>query len=499
MIKVITSDSLNFSDPVASMIKISSRGLLGADKRLMEKRAGEEFTYELTKLAAKLPSDEPLIHLLAMGATEAYGPNRNGDGFTRDTCRNYHDTFVKNAYFYRDHKNKDPLKSYGRVKLSAYHEPMQRIELVVALNGSEKAASRNNGLFADKEMEKLAAGKDIPVSMACRIPFDVCSWCGNKAPTREQYCSSPSEGGMCKAGGLKSNIGTTVDMDGKAHQLHADNPNPTFFDISNVFRPADRIAYVSGMLKAASNRVVGGAEMAEALGVTIPYDLLVDKAAPSRVQRAAKVAYMLADMESALESGEQLLASDNLVHAFSRTVQASDNTLPKLAREKFAHTLKALADSRIILPLDQFIQLTAGYTAEKAAAAADVVQRELPGVYTRMIGKADFTDMITESPYTPASASSPAFRLWAEKNAEALSLKEAHVRRRVTQAAIRQEDTLTVDRSTDYIKSAHDRGAAGAMAEQYALYKLAFLGAIPESDNEMRLTASLALLQNYAK
>ena len=159
MIKVITPGAQDFSEPVAALIKISSHGLLGADKQAMEKRAGAEFTHELTKIARDLPDDEPLIHLLAMGSTEDYGANRNGDGFTRVCCRQHHPTFVKHAHFYRDHKNKDSKKSYGHVKLSAFHEPMKRIELVVSLNGSEKAALRNSGIFADREMEKLSAGR----------------------------------------------------------------------------------------------------------------------------------------------------------------------------------------------------------------------------------------------------------------------------------------------------------------------------------------------------
>ena len=72
--------------------------------------------------------------------------------------------------------------------------------------------------------------------MACRIPFDVCSGCGHKARTRAEYCKAAT----CKYGGCHDNLGK-IAADG--HILHVDNPNPSFFDISNVFRPADRTAY----------------------------------------------------------------------------------------------------------------------------------------------------------------------------------------------------------------------------------------------------------------
>ena len=170
MIKIIAPGAQDFSEPVVALIKVSSHGLVGVDLSAFEKRAGAPLAHEIAKLARDLESDEPLVHLLAVGATEDYGANRNGDGFRRTICREYHPTFKKHARFYRDHKNKNKAKSYGQVKYSVFHEPMKRIELVVSLNGSKDAARRNGGLFADREMQKLAEGKDIGVSMACFPP-----------------------------------------------------------------------------------------------------------------------------------------------------------------------------------------------------------------------------------------------------------------------------------------------------------------------------------------
>lgn len=494
-IKLITSGAQEFSEPVAELIKVSSRGLIGHDKQAFEKRAGAEFAHELTKIASELPSDEPLVHLLAIGATEDYGANRNGDGFKRACCERYHDTFVKFAHFYRDHKNKDPKKSYGRVKLSAWHDPMKRIELVVALNGSDDAARRHGALLADKEMQKLAAGKEIPVSMACRVPFDVCSWCGNKAPTRAQYCDSIENGGMCKAGGLKDNIGALVDIDGGIHQLHADNPDPTFFDISHVFRPADRIAYVSGMLKAASaTGVVSGSELAEALGVTMPHTLMIDPTQPADVRRMIKLAYALSDKESGAASLPSLPES-RYAGAFTQSVQPVPQGTPELYREKLGHTLRALADERVSLPLSRFLELFTDCSAEKAASVADVVGTQLPGIYSRLLSRGDFVDRVRSNPYTPAASTNDTYRAWALKQASTLSLRSSHVEERATRAAIRQEDVTF--RGDENIKLASDNSPASRLAEEYALYKLAFLGAIPEDDPETQLTAALVLLQNY--
>lgn len=495
-VKLIAPGSQGFSEPVAQLIKISRAGLLGYDRRMLEKRAGAEFVHALMNV--KLAHDEPLVHLIAIGATEDFGANRNGDGFTRKTCRDYHHTFQKHAYFYRDHRNKDPLKSYGRVKFSAWHEPMKRIELIVALNGSPEAARRNNGIFADKELEKLAAGKEIPVSMACRVAYDVCSWCGNQAPSREQYCDSIENGGHCKAGGLKHNIGSLVEMDGAIHHLHADNPHPSFFDISHVFRPADRIAYVNGYVKAAGagDTVMSGSELAEVMGVTIPYDLLVDSNAPADVQRMLKRAYKLSDMESDIAAGARI-AGDRSLLAFAPSLQEMTGEFPQLAQQKLAFMMRGLVDQRAVMPLATFIELTTGSDRTKAASIAEIVQTELPGIYTRLISLPDLVDRVQGCAYAPSAARSGAFTNWAEKQSSAWSLRSSHVTSRCVRASLRMEDVQLADRTMQ--KTSSVRGPAVRLAEEYALYKLAFLSAIPDDDPELELTEGLVLLQNYSR
>jgi hypothetical protein len=408
---------------------------------------------------------------------------------------------VKHAKLYRDHMNKDPLKSYGQVKYSMFNEPMQRIELLVSLNGSPEAAERNNGFHADREMQKLASGKDIPVSMACFVPYDVCSWCGNKSRTRGDYCDSIEKGGSCAAGGLKDNLGAIVQMvkEGKqiAHQLHADNPTPRFFDISHVFRPADRIAYVSGILeKAAGQATIGGAALAEALGVSVPYALLLDNDQPKSVQQLMKLAYRLADMEVDMNNGTLFgHRTRDFAGAFVKSAQETTEAVTPPNGVKLGAALRALADAHIALPLDRFVALTTGHSIEKSATIADIVRPHLPGVYSRMLAKSDFAETLAECAYMPATSTSGTAALWAEKQAGALSLAEGCVRRRAMQAVIRQEPVNIAADRMEKISSADT--SVQHLADQYALYKLAFLSTVPE-DDLFQLTASLVVLQNYA-
>lgn len=488
MLKLIQAGSQRFDEPIAQLIKISSRGrLIGHDRFIFEKRAGASIMQELDKVAF-MPGEIP-IHLLAIGATEDYGPNRNGDGFCRRTCRERHHTFVKHARFYRDHLNKDPSKSYGIVKLSAWHDPMKRIELVCGLNGTEEAAARNGGLVADKEREKLANDEEIPVSMACRVAFDVCAGCGNKARTRKEYCTGIDEGGLCKRGGVRNRMGV-LHADGFIN--HVENPDATFTDISDVFRGADRIAFITGQLEkaAAYGAVPSGAELAEALGLTVPWRLLVSSDMPRNVADQIKLAAQLADLEreAVLRPAQSL--------AFAGAVQPPV-LLPPDGQDKFSQVLRALVDNQSLLPVRDFIRLTTGTDVKQASDAAELVQAQLPGIYGRLYDSGELETLVQTNPYVPATVASEAIRSWAHKQAADLSLAEPWFSRRLHRAVLRNVDTPVLDQAFA-VKLAAAGGPAAKLAEHYALYKLAFLSSVSQTPNDLTLTATAILMQNYA-
>lgn len=481
MIKVIQPHSQEFSEPVAALIKVSSRGIIGHDKQAFVKRAGAEFVEKVSHI--KFAKDEVPVHLIAIGATEDYGPNRNGDGFTRECCQKYHPTFEKFARFYRDHANKNPAKSFGLVKASYYNEPMKRIELICALNGSKEAAERNGGLLADKELEKLAADKDIPVSMACKIPFDKCSECGNSARTRAEYCDSIENGGHCKAGGLKHNIGKVLE---NGHVLHADNPNPSFFDISHVFRPADRIAYVSGQLqKAASVGCMSGVELAEQLGVTAPFGLgteLATRYAAHQFAALQKLAQAEAELNNIAPEWTQVaLASHSAVQP---ALDANACTFAKMAE-----VLRGLADAGVILPVRDFLALTVKSANSDLVAA---VTSALPNAFTKLAEADDLADLLENNQFYPATGASERVRLWAEKIAQTHSVLAPHIEKRAYLAAVRNVTpaTLTFEKRAS-------TGAEIALARHYALYKIAAFAAASEKYRNNLLTATHCVLQNY--
>jgi len=179
------------------------------------------------------------VLVLAMSASEYYGPNRNGDAFAEkpvkvngqwavapgETLPEHHSSFERRAHVYRHHINKDPAKSMGGVRKSFYNHKMHRVELFLRVSHE---AGRDI-------VDRIDGGEFPAVSMGCRIKYDVCNHCGNRAPTRAQYCEHVN--------GTNPKYGMNRLMpDGERHFVW--NPSPDLFDISFVFKPADKIGFM---------------------------------------------------------------------------------------------------------------------------------------------------------------------------------------------------------------------------------------------------------------
>lgn len=492
MIKLIPPGSFDFGEPAVQLVKVSSRGVIGEDRRDLLKRASENLLHKLGTLQLQ-PGEVP-VHIIALGSTETTGPNRNGDGFRGDVCRRYHDTFTKHAHYFRNHKNNDPKKSYGIVKLSSFNEPMGRIELIAVLNATKQAAERNGGLIADMELEKLARGEDVPTSMGSRVSHDVCSGCGNKARFRSEYCDDS----IChKYGGLKRNMSRTF-ADG--HTLHADNPDPDFFDISSVCRNADRISFNLGvlgghehLLKAASAPVrLGGAALAESCGITTPTWLLDSQSpwASAALVRQLKLAGELIAREDALQQkGLELIAPLSL--AF-RPDPVNDLPAVTSGVEKLASVLAATHGAKCLLPLTPFLQLVTGWPVDKLRSKVAAVSAALPGVFNRLVSSPDFERRLQDNPYLPTLAPSQESNRWAYKYASDWSLSRDRVVERLQRAALQQRQP-----TVPQVKLASQAGtAAEKLAEEYALYELAFLASQHDAGDQPRL-CDLVIHSNY--
>jgi len=497
MLKLIDPASFDFDAPIFELVKASSRGLIGYDRSVFEKRASSGILCNIDDMLKQAKSDEPLVHMLAMGSTEHTGPNRNGDGWRTETLRATHPTFVKFARLYRNHSNKNPEKSYGRIIKSAFNETNPRVELIVALNGSDAAARRNGGLVADKEMHKLASGKELAVSMGATLPFDVCSYCGNKSKTPAEYCRGTHEGGNCEAGGLQTKMGALVNINGDLHHLHADNPAPglKFFDISHVFRPADRIAYALGQLtkSAGDNTMSKSAEAALLAGITIP-ELVYEEDVQNydtNVQRLLKVAQTLANYEQEIESGEKL-GDSYYSMAFSSELFPADMSAARSVRNKFSMFLGALARNKVCLPVEGLISLCTDEPFEKTAATAKLVKAVLPGIFTQLLQDPELPSLLKTSYYQPVVPHTvDSSFVQYHPILENFSLYKGDIEKRATRACLQLiENTLV---KVGNHRPTVTNGNLLKLAKEYALYKLAFVAAADCGPAETRL----AVLQNY--
>lgn len=264
-----------------------------------EKTAGASLHPSISNYLDNLEPSSTKLHVLinALGAGEFYGSNVNGDYFeeselTKESSEAGHKTFL-NAGVYRHHKNKDPEKSMGKVKISAYNPGMRRVELVVEID-REKAAS----LGHDDLIRVLDDGGHPAVSMGCKVKYDVCSICKHASKTRQDYCKHAS-----------AMMNKTLD-DGR--KVYVTNPDPRFFDISFVLVGADKTSFA--MHKLASAASVLSADLAEQEG-------LRESSHSSLDGKKAKIALMLKRIPATAEKVDSCCGNEKPLEHFCNACQ----------------------------------------------------------------------------------------------------------------------------------------------------------------------------------
>lgn len=179
-----------------------------------------------------------IVLVLAMGATDYYGGNRNGDGFHEkpvyldgrllmseaQSLPQHYKSFERGHNFLH-HINRDPAKAVGSVRKAFWNEKMHRVELLVQTSEAK----------APDIVRRIRDGESPGVSMGCKIDYDVCNICGHRAPTTRDYCDHVNNRDP------RYGLGKILS-DGRYCMVW--NPSPRFFDISWVFKPADRIGYM---------------------------------------------------------------------------------------------------------------------------------------------------------------------------------------------------------------------------------------------------------------
>jgi hypothetical protein len=171
--------------------------------------------------------------------------NKNNDGWPAEELMKAAHTFIGKPIFV-DHNNDDPRRTRGVIidsvvhtedpeKVSAFdeyyasapenHTPPTWIELLLEIDGETYP----------KLADAIRKGDIDAVSMGANIEKSVCSVCANEAATPAEYCNHIKQKGIEFE--IESNTGERVRK--KAYE---DCYGVSFFEISNVFDPADETA-----------------------------------------------------------------------------------------------------------------------------------------------------------------------------------------------------------------------------------------------------------------
>lgn len=344
--------------------------LWGNGRRIDTTRVSKYASEALDYIKCVQPEPGKTILLLnAMGAEETYGPNRNGDGFPerpvpargkvastdrrwyvepgQELTKHYQSFETNPAHAFKHHANRDPSKASGVVKKAFWNPRMHRVELLVAVDDDK-----------DPEWVKRASdGEFVPVSMGCRIKYDVCARCGNQAPTRADYCDH-----------VKFAM-NQIDSTGFKDYVH--NPSPDFFDISRVFRPADRTGYT---LK----KVADVAEIRLSADLGAASDLLALKS--SAVQKLSdidKVIRAVPVASSTLSPDEKSFIIKFRDHTEKKLAAAPSINTMGLLGWPLGEVLSAASANGVVFKDAEFIPLALSKLANAALAPSPALVRKV--------------------------------------------------------------------------------------------------------------------------
>lgn len=295
----------------------------------------------------------------ALGAGEYFGSNINADYFPWNALAHEGDdygykTFLK-AHAFSHHKNKDPERAFGVPIVSLLNPRMKRVELIIKLD-REKAKLEG----ADGIISRIDAGEFPDVSMGCKVPFDVCSICGNHSKTKDDYCKHmrPDPEDRDVMGPNK------ILKDGR--RICVLNTIPRFFDISFVFIGADKTAKVMMKLASAGSLWTPGAVVLSADAGAKFYAGMQKVASAEPVEEMEKVAHVFGlQKQSAQEKFSEMLKSipagtfamKRLSGVEKKEPTISKKKLEKMSSHPLSAALGATAAMGIVLKPEEFQHL----------------------------------------------------------------------------------------------------------------------------------------------
>lgn len=451
--------------PTAHLLKVHNRGVDWNQARFLQKMAGSELVMHIDV------TPEPgysFVHLITMGAGEYYGANNNADYFNekrasieipehhsdgkprviqlQDGLEKYHSTFTKYGAVYREHNNsKKGGPELGSIHSEWYNPVMHRGELVVKLP---------NNLWREA-LNKLANGDSVTWSMGCGVPYDICSWCGNFAKTKKDYCDD-----------LKYQ---KMSLSKEGHQACAINDQPHLHDISEVRVPAFRAAYA--LAKVASTGAVPAQDDPDALWLPLS---MIGEIGDALEQKYAAAFRKAAEIEKKILAKGMGPAESDLAEAFQNK-HVDDETMKELQQFPIGDVLASLNKKEVLLPPNSFCELLLKKPGSEISGIKDLpccVKK----VFSELAESGD-NEVFSDSSYTPLSP-----RHWTgleesgDKLVDGLSIADEPVKKRIITISIKGGPGLS--KRASLLVSPTQSAESRYLAKEYAKYQVAFMAGL---------------------
>jgi len=429
------------------------------------------------------------VLVIALGAYEGTGANRNGDIFKEAECLKNYKTFVKSGSqdkqgnydgraINRHHKNKPTDPKYGNIKAASYNKNMRRIELVVGLDNDKCA----------EEIQKLAEGKQINVSMAAKVAYDRCTWCGHDAKNDNSRCEH-----------IPVKLG---EINKRGEMCSMENIDPKWFELSIVGRPADRIGM--SLKLASDNSYIKTAADYKLLypGFVAPADtdylLQISKYASEKRKLVRKLAAMEKHIDAVIEGGPKSSKDKYMVEQKAKLKHSDDiseEAMDELRKYEPSKLLKVLADNGIIFSPEDFIKYLFGAKGlgSKASDMFSQLKGKLPSMFSDLEEDAD--ESVNSEKYDPAEHSFlPKGVMNLVKGlTDGHSLFETPAHGRIMKITIVKRMPLAkLEKKNDISKEA----SIDRLAKEYAMYKLAALRYLEDQNKLDEDLLINALIQN---
>lgn len=318
----------------------------------------------------------------------------------------------------------------------------------------------------------------------CRVPYDRCNCCGNKARQTADYCDC-----------LKYRMGQYSDEFEK--YAYAINDEPNHFDISRVRKPADRIAhylaYEYELEKAASeNRIITSAELAKIANITLPdtvgcYDPIKQKIA---TRLAEHETHLLHHVKSAsvkdLSSDKDRFIKLAAKNAFDPSDQLTTEQINKLSELQPGTLFRQLAKRATVLPFRSFVSYVTGKSMEEVNDMPVIKyaeEKELPEINNEILETpcdCELEDMFDPSSEFEASsdlACDDEVQEIMDEAAEKFSIKEKPLKKRILRVTVIKTSMRPREKKAFEI-SDEDRAWAKKLALSYGFYKIACIKAM---------------------